>query len=38
MEDLETRSLKFQKIGESLADKDIEVFDTIILNDSIEAT
>ena len=37
-EDAEDWNLKFQEAGETPADKDDEVFDTIILNDSIEAT
>ena len=36
-EDSETRSLPFQEAREALVDKNFEVFDTIILNDSIEA-
>ena len=38
MEDSKTRSLEFQETGEALADKDVEVFDTIILNESIKST
>ena len=37
-EDSEAQKLKFQEIGESLIDKDTEVFDTIMLNDSIESS
>ena len=36
-EDLEARNLKFQEVREALVVKGDEVFDTIILNDSIEA-
>ena len=35
-EDSETRNLEFQEVGESLTDKDVEVFETIILNDIIK--
>ena len=37
-EDSESQNLEFQEPREALTDKDTEVFDTIILNDSIEAT
>ena len=33
----ETWILEFQETREALADKDAEVFDTIIINDNIEA-
>ena len=36
--DSEAQNLEFQEAREDLVDKDVEVFDTIILNDSIEAT
>ena len=38
MVDSEARDLEFEEAGEDLVDKGVEVFDTIILNDSIEAT
>ena len=36
LEDSETWNLKVQEVEEALTDKDVGVFDTIILNDSIE--
>ena len=36
--DLEIRGFEFQEAEESLVYKDSEVFDTIILHDSIKAT
>ena len=35
---LEARNLEFQEARDALADKDVEVFNIIILNDSIEFT
>ena len=38
LEDLEAQNLRFQGVEEALTDKDVGVFDTIIINDSVEAT
>ena len=38
IEDLEAQGLEFQEAEEALVDKDSEVFDTILLNDGVEAT
>ena len=38
IEYLEAQGLEFHSVEEALEDKDFEVFDTIILHDSIEAT
>ena len=38
IEDLEVHDLKVHNVEEALEDKDSEVFDIIMLNDSIEAT
>ena len=38
LEDSETQNLSFQGSKEARTDKDVGVFDTIIINDSIEAT
>ena len=38
IEDSEVQSLEFHNAEESLEDKDSEVFDAILLNDSVEAT
>ena len=38
IEDLEAHGLEFQEAKEALVDKYSEVFDTIILHDSIEST
>ena len=37
IEYLDTRNLEFQEAGGSLVDKDSDVFNTIIPNDSIQA-
>ena len=36
LEDSEAQNLNFQGAEEALTDKDVEVFDIIIINDSIE--
>ena len=38
MEDLEVQNLEYQKIKEFFEDKDSEIFDTILLNETIETT
>ena len=38
VEDLEVQNLEYHKIEESFEDKDSEIFDTILLNDTIETT
>ena len=38
IQDLEARNLEFIEVEGALVDKDFEVSNTIILNDSIEAT
>ena len=38
VEYLEVQNLEYQKIEEFLKDKDSEIFDTILLNDTIETT
>ena len=37
LEESRTQNLEVQEAEESLAHKDVEVFDTIMLNDSIES-
>ena len=37
VEDLEVQSLEYQNVEEALEDKESEIFDTILLNDNVEA-
>ena len=38
LEDSEAQNLEVQEDEDTLTDKDVDVFDTIMLNDSVDAT